>query len=162
MKNKMLSAVLAPGAVLAVAAGPAAALEAAVSKATAAAPEAVWAAVGAFCDIQTWHPAVEKCDLSEKDGATYRTLTLKGGGMIYEKLVAYDKDKHTYSYTIEDGVLPVQNYTSTLSVVAKDGGSLIQWSGKFDAKGASDEDAVKTMTGVYQGGVDALGAKVAK
>jgi Polyketide cyclase / dehydrase and lipid transport len=52
--------------------------------------------------------------------------------------------------------LPVANYMSTISV-AKDGaGSTLTWSGKYDAKGASDADAKKTMDGVYQAGVDVL------
>jgi hypothetical protein len=52
--------------------------------------------------------------------------------------------------------LPVANYVSTISV-AKDGaGSTLTWSGKYDAKGASDADAKKTMDGVYQAGVDVL------
>jgi hypothetical protein len=45
---------------------------------------------------------------------------------------------------------------STISVAAAGTGSTITWSGKYDAKGASDADAKKTMDGVYQGGVDQL------
>jgi Polyketide cyclase / dehydrase and lipid transport len=148
-----------PFACVAMMAGPALALDAKVAKDSAAAPEAVWAVIGDFCNIQTWHPAVEKCEISNKDGATFRTLTLKGGGTLYEKQTAFDKAKMSYSYTIEEGVLPVAKYTSTLRVVPKDQGSTIEWSGNFDAKGASDADAVKTMTGAYDAGVSALVAK---
>ena len=135
------------------------ALEAKVAKDTAASPEAAWAAIGDFSAIGTWHPVVEKCEISAKDGTTFRTLSLKGGGTILEKQLAFDKAKMTYSYSIEASPLPVKNYKSTIRVLPKDKGSTIEWSGTFDAKDASDADAVKTMTGVYEAGVAALVAK---
>jgi hypothetical protein len=45
---------------------------------------------------------------------------------------------------------------STISVAKEGAGSTITWSGKYDAKGASDAEAKKTIDGVYQAGVDAL------
>ncbi len=148
-------------------AGGAVALDAKVAKDTTASAETAWAAIGDFCGIGQWHPVVEKCEISNKDGVTYRTLSLKGGGKILEKQVAFDKAKMSYTYTIEESPLPVKNYTSTMRVAAndkgaKDGGATIEWSGTFDAKDAADADAVKTMTGVYQAGIDALVAKTAK
>jgi hypothetical protein len=50
-----------------------------------ATPEAAWKKIGDFCGIATWHPAVEKCVLS--DDGKMRTLSLKGGGTIVETLV---------------------------------------------------------------------------
>ncbi len=135
------------------------ALDAKVAKDSTAPAEASWAAVGDFCAISTWHPAVEKCVMSEKDGTTFRTLTLKGGGTILEKQLTFDKAKMSYSYTIEESPLPVANYKSTLRVVPKDKGSTIEWSGTFDAKGAPDADAVKVITGIYDAGVSALAGK---
>ena len=118
-------------------AGGALALDAKVAKDTPATPEAAWAAIGDFCGIGQWHPVVEKCEISGKDGAIFRTLYLKGGGKILEKQVAFDKAKMTYTYTIEESPLPVANYKSTLRVLPKDKGSTIEWSGTFDAKGRS-------------------------
>lgn len=149
-------------AALCLAAAPAMALQAHVAKDTAASAAAVWAAVGDFCGIANWHPAVAKCELSTKDGTTYRTLTLKDGAKLLEKQTAFDAATMTYSYTIEEGPLPVANYKSTLKVAAKGKGATIDWSGSFDAKGAPDTDAIKTITGIYDGGVDALVAKSAK
>jgi hypothetical protein len=143
-------------------AAPALALDAHVAKDTAGSAAAAWAAVGDFCGIAAWHPAVAKCEISAKDGATFRTLTLKDGAKLLEKQTAFDAAKMTYSYTIEEGPLPVANYKSTLKVAAKDKGATIDWSGTFDAKGAPDADAVKTITGIYDGGINALVAKSSK
>jgi Polyketide cyclase / dehydrase and lipid transport len=156
----MTAAGLCLGAALT--AAPALALDAHVAKDTAGTAAAAWAAVGDFCGIASWHPAVAKCEILTKGGATFRTLTLKDGAKLLEKQTAFDAAKMTYSYTIEEGPLPVANYKSTLKVVAKEKGATIDWSGNFDAKGAPDADAVKTITGIYDGGVDALVAKSAK
>ena len=63
------------------------ALEATKQIAVDATPAQAWAAIGEFCAIGDWHPAVEKCELSEKDGKVLRTLSLKGGGTIVDVLI---------------------------------------------------------------------------
>jgi Polyketide cyclase / dehydrase and lipid transport len=50
----------------------------------------------------------------------------------------------------------VKNYKSTLSVKAAGEGSTLTWQGMFDANGASDADAIKTITGVYEAGAGEL------
>lgn len=132
------------------------ALESQASKTTSQPVDAVWQKVGDFCGIANWHPAVAKCDLSADK--KQRTLTLKGGGTIVEKLVRWSDANHSYTYRIVSGPLPVANYESTLRVSAgKSGnGSVISWSGHYDAKGASDADAKKAIDGVYDAGLAAL------
>jgi hypothetical protein len=119
-------------------------------------PDRMWAKIGDFCGIGHWHPAIENCELSP-DGKT-RTLSLKGGGTIVEKLVKMDPVHHSYTYSIVSGPLPVTNYRSTLSVAPKGKGSVVKWVGKYDAKGASKADAKKAIDGVYDSGLKALTA----
>ncbi len=140
----------------------AAALDARYSKDTTAPPAKAWAAIGDFCGISAWHPALEKCELSQKDGATLRTLHLKGGGTILEQLVEQNDKTMTQTYIILGGVLPVTKYKSTLKVVPKGEGATYDWSGAFEAKGVEDAESVKVMTGVYTAGVDALVSKTSK
>ena len=117
--------------------------------------DALWAKIGDFCGIGKWHPAFEKCELSA-DGKT-RTLFLKGGGTIVEALVKMDAAGKSYTYSIlNSGPVPVANYTSTISVAADGAGSVVTWSGKYDAKGAPDADVQKTIQGVYDSGLKAL------
>lgn len=138
------------------------ALEAHYSKDTPAPAVKAWAAIGDFCGISRWHPVVEKCDLSQKNGATLRTLHLKGGGTLLEQLVEQNDKTMTQTYTIIEGSLPVANYKSTLKVVPKASGAAYDWSGSFDAKDASDADAVKAIGDVYAGGIDSLVEKISK
>jgi Polyketide cyclase / dehydrase and lipid transport len=116
--------------------------------------DALWAKIGDFCGIGKWHPAVEKCELSA-DGKT-RTLSLKGGGTIVEALVKMDAAGRAYTYSIVSAPIPVANYTSTIAVSADGAGSVVNWSGKYDAKGASDADAQKVIQGIYDAGLKAL------
>ncbi len=49
-------------------------------------PAKVWAIVKDFGNMQAWHPAIASDKLEKKGEETFRTLTLKSGGEIYEKL----------------------------------------------------------------------------
>ena len=128
----------------------------------------VWAKVKNFDGLDKWHPAVEKDQIvagKNNEVGAERLLTLKGGGTIKEKLLVFDAKKQTYKYSILEGVLPVSSYTSTISVTSagKDK-STVTWSGSFKRKDtsdkpaadANDETATKTMSGVYEGGLENL------
>lgn len=134
--------------------GPAFALESSVATTSSMTPEALWKKIGDFCGIADWHPAIAKCELSA-DGKQ-RTLSLKGGGTIVERLESLDGANHAYTYTIISGPLPVANYHSTISVSPDPKGSSLKWVGTYDAKGASDADAKKVIDGIYEAGEKSL------
>jgi hypothetical protein len=137
-------------------ASPAFAVDVKKSAGVPASPDAAWKAIGDYCGIANWHPAIAKCEISKKDGATYRTLTLKGGGEVFEKQLGWDDAGRTYSYNIESSPLPVANYKATISVAPDGTGSTIVWTANFDAKGASDEKAAETIGGIFDAGLQSL------
>jgi len=128
----------------------------------------VWKAVREFNGLNTWHPAVAKDEIVEGsnnvEGAV-RLLTLKDGGTIKEKLLAYNPAAHRMKYSILEGVVPVSDYTSTIAVT-KDGAgkSLVTWSGHFmrkdtsdhPAENANDKTATEAIKGIYRSGLDNL------
>jgi hypothetical protein len=136
-----------------------------------AAPDKVWQTIGNFQDM-SWHPAVAKVEGSGgNDANATRVLTLKSGGTIAEKLDEYSADKKLYKYEITDvdvKVLPVKNYSSSISVKDNGGKSTVEWRGAFyrgfmnndPPPELSDEAAKKAVTGVYRAGLDALKAKL--
>ena len=128
----------------------------------------VWDTVKNFDGLNTWHPAVAKDEIvsgtNNKVGAV-RLLTLKDGGTIKEKLLAYNSQAHTFKYSILEGVLPVSSYTSTFIVKsAGKGKATVTWSGNFKRKNVgdkpadneNDKTATDTISGVYQAGLDNL------
>lgn len=137
-------------------------------------PDKVWAVIGNFQDM-SWHPAVEK---TEGQGGNaidaIRRLTLKGGGTIDETLGKYEPEKMSYAYRIakvDVKVLPVTNYSSTLTVMPAEGGqSTVEWRGAFyrgfpnnePPPELSDEAAVTAVKRVYRAGLEALKARFAK
>lgn len=131
----------------------------------------VWAAIGNFQDM-SWHPAVAKTEgTGGNDANATRKLTLTSGGTIDEKLLSSDPAKMTYKYEItqvDPKVLPVNNYSSNISVKGEGGKSVVEWKGAFyrgfmnndPPPELSDEAAKKAVTGVYRGGLDALKKKL--
>jgi hypothetical protein len=150
----MRNTVFAVIAVLGISTASASALDSNVTMTSSMSTDALWKKVGDFCGIAEWHPAIEKCVLSA-DGKQ-RTLSLKGGGTVVEALESWDDANRSYTYTILSGPLPVANYHSTISVADDPKGSALKWMGTYDAKGASDADAKKTMDGVYEAGAKVL------
>jgi len=119
-------------------------------------PPEIWEVVGGFCAIKSWHPAVAECEETKEGDVTFRTLTLKDGGKIKEKLTG--TEDLAYSYEIVESPLPVKNYKSKLWLEVDDepDRSVIYWQSDFDANGASDDDAKKTITGILADGVKGI------
>jgi len=128
----------------------------------------VWTQVRDFNGLGSWHPAVASDQIVEGENNTVgavRLLTLKGGGTIKEKLLAFDPAARTVEYSILEGVLPVSSYTATLTVKSLAGDkSAVIWSAHFKRKNLgdnppdteNDKAAVDTINGVFQGGLDNL------
>lgn len=127
----------------------------------------VWAKVNNFGDLGAWHPAVAKTEIVDgvnNEKGAVRLLTLQDGGNIKETLTAYNPAANTYSYVINEGVLPVSGYASTIQVLPTASGSEVIWQGNFKrkdlsanpAKDQDDETATKTIQAVYRGGLDQL------
>ncbi|MGB2932029.1 MAG: SRPBCC family protein [Methyloceanibacter sp.] len=119
-------------------------------------PAAVWEIAGDFCAIKTWHPVVADCVESKEGDVVFRTLTLKDGGTIKEKLV--DSDDTSYSYEIVEGPLPVKNYTAKLWVEDSERANrtVVHWDAEFDANGASDDEAKKTIGDIFAAGLKGI------
>jgi hypothetical protein len=134
--------------------------------------EKVWAAIRNFQDMN-WLPPVTKTagEKGNEIGAT-RQLTLKDGATVDEELYKYEPDMMSYSYRItkvDVKVLPVTNYSSTLSVSpASDGKSKLEWAGAFyrgypnndPPPELSDEAAKTAVSGLYKAGLEALKKKI--
>ncbi|MFK7893745.1 MAG: SRPBCC family protein [Granulosicoccus sp.] len=132
-----------------------------------ASPEAVWAIMGDFGNAHVWLPMVESTESEggNEPGAT-RTLFLEGDAKIFETLKKHNAERMMYSYRIpvdthDIAVLPVNNYSSSITVKAADNGSIVTWKGAFyrgypnndPPPELNDEAAVAAVTAVYQAGL---------
>ena len=121
-----------------------------------ASADQVWQLIGGFNTLPDWLPFIPNSELS--DGGRVRTLQTADGGVVVERLQAFDNTAKTYSYSIEQAPFPATDYLATIKVEALGQGARVTWSGRFNAKGVSDEEVVALFSGIYQGGLEALRA----
>jgi len=122
-----------------------------------ASPDTTWKMIGDFNHLDVWHPVVVSSELTHGKNNDTRLLTLGNGATITEQQVSRNDAERSYTYAIVASPLPVAYYVSTISVAAAaDGKSTVTWRSTFDAKGASDEEAVNTITGIYDAGLNNL------
>ena len=142
--------------VLAIGAASAQALEARRRSEVPGNPQTIWAFAGDFCSIKDWHPLVADCKETQEGNDTFRTLTLKDGGTIKEKLT--DKDDLSYSYEIVESPLPVKNYKAKFWVEPDDEPerTAVYWEAEFDANGASDDEATKKVLDILVAGMKGI------
>ena len=115
----------------------------------------LWQAIGGFGKIADWHPAVAKSKVEGEGKGSVRTLQMVGGGTMTERLEEVNANERIYRYSIVSGPLPVANYESEVHVTDNgDGTSTVQWSSSFDAAGVPENDAVKTIQGIYEAGLE--------
>ena len=119
--------------------------------------------------MHQWHPGVASTKLEQKkddngDLATYRTLTFKAGGNVYEKLRSIDDASMKIKYEIISGTLPLTDYNSSITVTqgANAGEATVTWVGRFYRlyklnppipEGQDDATAVKAITDIFDSGL---------
>lgn len=115
-----------------------------------------WRLIGGFNALPDWHPAVEKSQL--EDGGRLRRLQIAGGATLVERLDTFSENDHCYTYTIEQGPLPVAQYKATIRLRQDPGrpGCVVDWSSEFAPSGAPEGDAVAAIRNIYQAGFDNL------
>ncbi|OPF83209.1 MxaD family protein [Streptomyces antioxidans] len=120
-------------------------------------PERVWQLIGGFDALPDWLPYIAESVAAE--GGRVRRLRNEEGGVIVERLVAFDDAARSYSYAILEAPFPVTDYLSTLrvrEVPGRSGASRVEWSGTFTPAGVSDDEAVALFHGIYADGLAAL------
>ena len=96
--------------------------------------------------------------------ATFRTLTFKDGGNVYEKLRSADDATMKLKYEIVTGTLPLTDYNASMTVTKGDkpGETNVVWVGRFYRlyklnppipAGQDDETAIKAITGIFDSGL---------
>ena len=121
-----------------------------------AAPRAVWAEIGDFQALDSWHPVVARSRAEGSGDLEYRHLTTVDGAELTEQLLS--RSEHGYRYRINSGPLPVAHYEATLEVTAEDGGCRVTWSSSFTP---TAENAEQVIAGIYEAGFEALKTRFA-
>ena len=114
----------------------------------------VWETAGKFEEIHKWVPAYTAMEVIGSSADVERTLTLSDGSVVREKLVGSTEEPPAYTYTYLDGPLPVEEFISTLMVVPNgDEECLVSWVCSFRPTGASEQDAISTVSAIFKAGL---------
>ncbi len=125
-----------------------------------ASAEKVWDLIGGYNALPEFHAAIKASALEA--GGAIRRLEFAEGGMLRERLLHFDDEKRTHSYTITEssGIdLPFTNYLSTMTVKEDDPGKscVVEWSGQGDpVEGASEKQVEDVSRAVYVTGFEGL------
>src|SRR5262245_29958490 len=130
-----------------------------VSEPVGAPAAGVWELLGDFGGITRWGgDMIESCRVDGSGVGAGRTSGLRGGGWIKERLDAYEAAGRTLTYSIvEKGPIPLRGYVSICRVVATDAKACrVEWEGRFEPDGASEEQAQGIVRAIYTGGIAAV------
>lgn len=118
--------------------------------------DAVWELVRDFGGVVKWSSgAIQDVRMEGEGIGAVRTLTVRGGVTLQERLEALDEAKRSFSYSFEGkSVLPLDGYYATLTVVPIDEGRCrVEWGSTFEPRGVSEEQAVSMVEGIYKNGI---------
>lgn len=131
----------------------------------------VWALLKDFGNVQAWHEGVESTKLDKKkdengDEATYRTVKLKNGGTMYEKLRSADDAgmRLKYEYILDKSTLQLANFYPTISVTANGSDTVVTVKGSYTRADSSnipkpeqnDDAATKAINEFFDPGLASL------
>jgi len=120
--------------------------------------DSVWALVGPFGLLAEWLPGFSKVEL--EDGGRVRRLHADDGSVFVERMVTFDDEGRSCSYTIVEAPLGVADHLATMRVRSLGDGSSarVDWTAAFTSTNA-DQDARAMMQSLFDDGLKALAAK---
>lgn len=130
--------------------------------------EAVWAKVGDFSALASWHPQIEQLEMLDD---TTRKITLADRGDLVESLDERDAGRHYLAYRLleEDvSVFPVSYYSISIALTETGEATELHWQGRFYRADTgnfppdhlNDAAAVNAMTEFARSGMAALKAQL--
>lgn len=128
-----------------------------------ASADQVWSAIRDFNGLPAWHPAIAESRIeggapADQVGCV-RAFRLKDGGFIRERLLAMSDYDLSFTYSILESPMGLENYVATLKLTPITDGAktFAEWSAEFDCPLEREAELVELVgTGVFQGGFDAL------
>ena len=108
----------------------------------------VWGFLRDFARVDRWHPdvtnvSVEGTDPGPRIGQE-RTITLRDGSVMRERLLALDDVRRSYTYSLVESPLPVSAHSSTVTLlpVTTDDATFVSWSADFVVEGGEQPGLV--------------------
>lgn len=125
--------------------------------------ELVWTLLRDFNGHDTWHPAVTRSSIEDKEPAdmigAIREFQLADGSHIREQLLSLSDQERSFAYCIIDAPLPLMGYVASVRLLpVTDGGQTFwEWRSKFTPP-RSREKALEKLVAedIYEAGFRAI------
>ncbi len=99
---------------------------------------------------------IESLELTGSGLGALRTVKIKGGGTVIERLdAAFDQRLFAYTITFND-IMPFENYCAVVTLEDAGDKTLARWGSNWDAKGTSEEEIKGMLTTLYGTLLDGL------
>ncbi len=134
-----------------------------------AAPEQVWEVVADFNGLPRWLPTIVESRLilgTNRQVGAIRELTRANGTKVQEKLLEYETNPMTFTYTYLDGQVGATDYFATMTATDAGGGKTkVVWKARFKRvaywtdnppPGQDDATPLNALNKVYPLGLQTL------
>ena len=99
---------------------------------------------------------IESLELTGSGLGALRTVKIKGGGTVIERLdAAFDQRLFAYTITFND-IMPFENYCAVVTLEDAGDKTLARWGSNWDARGSSEEEIKGMLTTLYGNLLDGL------
>jgi len=104
-------------------------------------PDRVWQSIADFGAVSSFISTIKECTTEGPDGVgQLRHLILEDDSLTTSRAAVLDHDQRILSYEIVTTKLPMDDYSSTMTVTARDDNSCnVSWCSRFQAAGVLPE-----------------------
>jgi len=124
-----------------------------VSERVDASASSVWDLLGDFGGVKRYSRGIERCTVRGEGVGAVRTLVLRGGLELQERLEAFDEPGRRLQYSIIAGPLPFTDYLATIEIREDGEACVVDWSSTWEPVGVSEAQARELTEGIYRGSV---------
>jgi hypothetical protein len=112
--------------------------------------DALWGAIRDFGNL-SWVPGKPDFESKGEGVGMIRTILKPPIPTVREQLNAIDEPGRAIHYSVLEGnPMPVRDYRATMRVIdLEQGRSRLEWSSTWEPVGVSEEDARKSVRGIY-------------
>jgi uncharacterized protein YndB with AHSA1/START domain len=124
--------------------------------------EAVWEYIRDFNDLSKWFPGVTdshiEADKRSDQVGCMRNFGLEGGARMREQLLAFSDHRHSCTYKMLEGPLPVRNYVGTVQLLPVTDGNrtFAEYVVEFDCAREQENELTTSLSKIYQGAFEQL------